>query len=325
MKQNQHNNLTTPFFPSPSVGSATSSLSQASSFNNSHQFLQRPPIANAGPAQVITSGSPVILNGSNSRAPTGIILSYSWVQMPTSAKITLSGVNTPVWEFIAPKVDANTLLRFQLTVTNNLGQTGTDTVNILDKTGSTSNAQTQSQIMKSPSASTSIPSINQNRGSNTVSFPTNNSAIQSPLTPPISPPLTGPISPPLIPPVNSQLAAQANNAAQSLSQDSPIANAGHDQVVNANSTVALVGSLSKDPDGDSISYHWMQVSGSPAITLGGANTPVWEFTAPSVPSDTTLTFQLTVTDSHGLTDSGRVNVLVKAHSAPGIVTAGHGS
>jgi len=325
MTQNQHNNLTTPFFPSPSVGSATSPLSQGSSFNNSHQFLQRPPIANAGPAQVVTSGSPVILNGSNSRAPTGIILSYSWVQMPTSARITLSGVNTPVWEFIAPKVDANTLLRFQLTVTNNLGQTGTDTVNILDKTGSSSNAQTQSQITKSPSASTSIPSTNQNRGSNTVSIPPSNAAIQPPLTAPISPPLTAPISPPLIPPVNSQLAAQANNAAQSLSQDSPIANAGHDQVVNANSTVALVGSLSKDPDGDSISYHWMQVSGSPAITLGGANTPVWEFTAPSVPSDTTLTFQLTVTDSHGLSDGGRVNVLVKAHSAPVIVTAGHGS
>ena len=317
MTQNQHNNVTTPFFPSPSVGSATSPLSQGSSFNNSHQFLQRPPIANAGPAQVVTSGSPVILNGSNSRAPTGIILSYSWVQMPTSARITLSGVNTPVWEFIAPKVDSNTLLRFQLTVTNNLGQTGTDTVNILDKTGSSSNAQTQSQITKSPSASTSIPSINQNRGSNMVSIPTNNAAIQPPLTPPISPPL--------IPPVNSQLAAQANNVAQSPSHDSPVANAGQDQVVNANSTVALVGSLSKDPDGDSISYHWMQVSGRPAITLGGANTPVWEFTAPSVPSDTTLTFQLTVTDSHGLSDSGRVNVLVKAHSAHVIVTAGHGS
>jgi hypothetical protein len=317
--QNQYNNVTTPSFASssPSVGSATSSLSQASSFNNNHQFLQRPPIANAGPAQVVTTGSPVILNGSNSRAPSGIILSYSWMQMPTSAKITLSGVNTPVWEFIAPKVDANTLLRFQLTVTNNLGQTGTDTVNILDKTGSTSNAPTQSQIMKFPSANTSIRSINQNGGSNTVSIPTNNAAIQ--------PPLTAPISPPLTPPVNSQLAAQTNNAAESMSNDSPIANAGHDQVVNANSTVALVGSLSKDPDGDFISYHWTQVSGSPAITLGGANTPVWEFTAPSVPSDSTLTFQLTVTDSHGLTDSGRVNVLVKAHSAPVIETAGHGS
>ena len=291
-------------------------MSPASNFNNNHQSLQLPPIANAGPAQVVTTGSPVILNGSESKAPTGLILSYSWKQIPTGASITLSGVNTPVWEFTAPKVDANTLLRFQLTVTNNFGQTGTDTVNILDKTGSTSNAPTQSQVVRStPAITTSIPSINQNKVSNSVSIPNNNEVVQ--------PPLTAPISPPLTPPINKQLVPQANNAAQPPSNDSPIANAGHDQVVNTNSTVALVGSLSKDPDGDPISYHWTQVSGSPAITLGGVNTPVWQFTAPNVPSDTTLTFQLTVTNRHGLSDSGRVNVLVKAHSAPVIVTAGH--
>ncbi len=317
-RQEQQNNITTPFsFASPSsfVGSA-SSLSPASNLNNNHQSVQIPPIANAGPAQVVTVGSPVILNGSNSKAPTGIILSYSWKQIPTGASITLSGVNTPVWDFTAPKVDANTLLRFQLTVTNNFGQTGTDTVNVLVKTGSSSNAPTQSQIVRStPATTTSIPSINQNNVSNSVSIPNNNEVIQQPLT--------APISPPLIPPINTQLVPQTNNAAQPPSNDSPIASAGHDQVVNTNSTVALVGSLSKDPDGDSISFHWTQVSGSPAITLGGVNTPVWEFTAPNVPSDTTLTFQLTVTDTHGLSDSGRVNVLVKAHSGPVIVTAGH--
>jgi hypothetical protein len=254
----------------------------------------------------------VILNGSASRAPSGIILSYSWNQMPTNAKITLSGVNTPVWEFTAPIVSADTLLRFQLTVTDNLGQTGTDMVNILDKPGSTFNAPVRTQIMKSPSVTANIPPISQNKGSNIVNIPTNNSTVPPSLTPPIPPPLTPPISPPLTPPINSRLTIQGNNGAQPLSQDHPpIANAGKDQVVNANSTVALVGSLSKDPDGDPISYHWTQISGSPAITLGGASTPVWEFTAPNVASDTTLAFQLTVTDSHGLSDSGRVNVLVK--------------
>jgi hypothetical protein len=306
--QQQHNNVTIPFsFASPSsfVGSA-GSLSPASNFNNNHQSLQIPPIANAGPAQVVTPGSQVILNGSNSKAPTGIILSYSWRQISTGASITLSGVNTPVWEFTAPKVDANTLLRFQLTVTNNFGQTAAETVNILDKSGSSSNAPTPAQVVRStPAITTSIPSINQNKISNSVSIPNNNEVVQ--------PPLTAPISPPLTPPINTQLAPQVNNAAQPPSNDSPIANAGHDQVVNTNSTVALVGSLSKDPDGDPISYHWTQVSGSPAITLAGVNTPVWEFTAPNVASDTTLTFKLTVTDSHGLSDSGRVNVLVKAH------------
>jgi hypothetical protein len=53
------------------------------------------------------------------------------------------------------------------------------------------------------------------------------------------------------------------------------------------------------------------MSGSPAITLGGASTPTWDFTAPNVASDATLAFQLTVTDSHGVSDSGRVNALVK--------------
>lgn len=315
--QQQHN-VTVPFsFASPSsfVGSA-GSLSPTSNFNNNHQSLQIPPIANAGPAQVVTPGSQVILNGSNSKAPTGIILSYSWMQIPTGASITLSGVNTPVWEFTAPKVDANTLLRFQLTVTNNFGQTAADTVNILDKAGSSSNAPTPAQVVRStPAITTSIPSITQNKISNSVSIPNNNEVVQ--------PPLTAPISPPLTPPINTQLAPQVNNAAQPPSNDSPIANAGQDQVVNSNSTVVLVGSLSKDPDGDPISYHWTQVNGSPAITLAGVNTPVWEFTAPNLASDTTLTFQLTVTDSHGLSNSGKVNVLVKAHSAPVNVITGH--
>ena len=246
----------------------------------------------------------MILNGSGSRAPGGIILSYSWRQIPTNALITLSGVGTPVWEFTAPNVPADTLMRFQLNVTDNLGQTGTSIVNILDKPGSTFNTPPRTPIMKSPYTAeitkspyassryaTEHPSINLNK------VPTNNPTIP----------------PPLIPPVNSQLSPQAYNGAQTPFHGyPPIANAGHDQVVNANSIVTLVGSLSRDPNGGPLSYHWTQIGGSQATTLSVANTPVWEFTAPNVASDTKLTFQLTVTDSHGLSDSGRVVVLVLA-------------
>jgi hypothetical protein len=119
--------------------------------------------------------------------------------MPTNAKITLSGVNTPVWEFTAPIVSADTLLRFQLTVTDNLGQTGTDTVNILDKPGSTFNAPIRTQVMKSPSTSANIPLINHNSGSNIVNIPTNNGTAPLPLIPPIPPPLIPPIPPSLNP------------------------------------------------------------------------------------------------------------------------------
>ena len=124
--------------PSSSVSPSSLALTTDPSLNNKHQSLQLPPIANAGSNQVVTTGSTVILNGSNSRASNGIILSYSWKQIPTDAQTTLSGANTPVWEFIAPKVTADTLLRFQLNVTDNLGQVGTTFVNVLDKPASTS-------------------------------------------------------------------------------------------------------------------------------------------------------------------------------------------
>jgi hypothetical protein len=155
IRQEQHSNGSTPFVfasPSSSLKNPTSAVSTTSSFNNNHQSSQLPPIANAGPGQVVTAGSAVILNGSNSRAPNGIILSYSWMQLPASVT-SLSGVNTPVWEFIAPKVTADTPLRFQLNITDNLGQMGTAFVNVVDKPASTFFAPPPTQIMKSPSIS----------------------------------------------------------------------------------------------------------------------------------------------------------------------------
>ncbi|MFI5271372.1 MAG: hypothetical protein ACHQT9_05020, partial [Candidatus Saccharimonadales bacterium] len=71
IRQEQHSNGSTPFVfasPSSSLKNPTSAVSTTSSFNNNHQSLQLPPIANAGPGQVVTAGSAVILNGSNSRA-----------------------------------------------------------------------------------------------------------------------------------------------------------------------------------------------------------------------------------------------------------------
>ena len=84
-----------------------------------------------------------------------------------------------------------------------------------------------------------------------------------------------------------------------------------DQTVVEETIVTLDGSSSFDPDpGDSITYQWEQSGGSPNVNLSGANTVQASFTAPKVLSDTTLTFQLTVTDSYGLqgTDTCTVKV-----------------
>jgi hypothetical protein len=102
-----------------------------------------------------------------------------------------------------------------------------------------------------------------------------------------------------------------NNTNIAKAKIGPNAVAGADQIVKEGSTVTLNGSESRDPNGVILSYSWRQIPTSHFITLSGADTPVWSFIAPRVSADTTLTFELTVTDSNGLTDKNTVNVLVK--------------
>ena len=102
-----------------------------------------------------------------------------------------------------------------------------------------------------------------------------------------------------------------NNTNIAKAKIGPNAVAGADQIVKEGSTVTLNGSESRDPNGVILSYSWSQIPTSHFITLSGADTPVWSFNAPRVSADTTLTFELTVTDSNGLTDKNTVNVLVK--------------
>ena len=85
-------------------------------------------------------------------------------------------------------------------------------------------------------------------------------------------------------------------------------NAGTDQTVQAGDTVTLVGNASS-PDGTITSYEWMQTSGE-AVELTGGNTSSVSFTAPTVTTDTTLTFQLIVNDSRGGRATDDVNVFV---------------
>src|SRR6188472_1851255 len=127
------------------------------------------------------------------------------------------------------------------------------------------------------------------------------------------------VQPPAAPPVTTGNNAAAPFSLPSMKPDNnitmaksgPVAVAGPDQIANEGSTVTLNGSQSVDPYGIILSYSWRQIPTNHLITLNGADTPVWSFTAPRVSSDTTFTFELTVTDNNGATDKRTVNVLVK--------------
>jgi len=89
-----------------------------------------------------------------------------------------------------------------------------------------------------------------------------------------------------------------------------MADAGLDQTVYEGTSVILNGSNSKSNNNVILSYEWKQIP-NPSITVGGANTMIWSFIAPFVSTDTTLTFELIVTDNKGITSTDDVNINVR--------------
>lgn len=97
-----------------------------------------PPTANAGPNQVVAQGAAVTLDGTGSSDPDpGDTITYHWTQLSGPA-VTLSDPTSASPTFTAPDSDENVALEFQLTVTDNGGLQGTDTV-IINVTDSSIN------------------------------------------------------------------------------------------------------------------------------------------------------------------------------------------
>lgn len=88
----------------------------------------------------------------------------------------------------------------------------------------------------------------------------------------------------------------------------PVADAGPNQIGVPAGTITLDGSNSYDPDGDPMTFQWVEDAG-PAVTLSGANTSKATFTAAS---NQTYSFRLTVKDDHGGQSSARVSVTTQA-------------
>lgn len=115
-------------------------------------------------------------------------------------------------------------------------------------------------------------------------------------------------------------AAAPSDTKSAAKNQAPTANAGDDMSAGEQRTVTLSGTGS-DPDGDPISFSWIQISGTP-VALSDAGTPNASFVAPSTAVGSALLFQLTVTDTSGLSTSDSIVVQITADSPP---TANAGS
>ncbi len=88
------------------------------------------------------------------------------------------------------------------------------------------------------------------------------------------------------------------------------ADAGKDRTVYEGTSVTLNGSNSMSKDSVILSYAWKQIP-NPNVTIGSANTMIWSFVAPNVSTDTTFTFELTVTNDKGITSTDDVIIIVR--------------
>ncbi len=100
---------------------------------SSNDSLTEPPI-NRAPTAIAPSdfaaveATLVTLNGSSSSDSDGSISRYSWTQISGTPMVTLTDANMGSATFTAPDVNRDTPLTFELKVTDNDGETNTDTV-----------------------------------------------------------------------------------------------------------------------------------------------------------------------------------------------------
>lgn len=141
-------NTATPGFTAPSASGAlvfqltVTDNGGASRSDTVTVTVNASPTSQAGADRTVQAGAAVSLSGSGTDAD-GTIASFSWKQT-AGQSVTLSAPNTGTTTFTAPAVAAS--LVFELTVTDDLGATHTDTVTVVV----TVNAASAPKIVRQP-------------------------------------------------------------------------------------------------------------------------------------------------------------------------------
>ncbi len=293
--------------------------------------VNQAPVANAGSDRTVQSEDRVTLNGTGSSDPDGDSLSYSWVQT-SGPTVALSDATRSWFSFYAPTVSSNSaVLVFTLTVTDPSGAQDSDQCRITveapapvnqapvanagsDRTVHSEDRVTLNGTGADPDGDSLSYSWVQSSGPAVVLSTVSQSSFS------FSAPTVSSGSAVLVftltvtDPSGAQDSDQCRITVEAPApvNQAPVANAGGDQTVPSEALVTLNGTGSSDPDGDTLSYSWIQTSG-PAVVLSTMSQSSFSFSAPTVSSDSAvLVFTLTVMDPSGSQCSDQCRITVEA-------------
>ncbi|WP_333818828.1 PKD domain-containing protein [Ohtaekwangia sp.] len=293
--------------------------------------VNQPPIANAGANQsIVLPNTTVTLSGSGFD-PDGSIVSYTWTQV-LGASSVLENINSPT--LIVNNL-AEGVYRYQLTVEDDDGATGSDFVDItVVAEGSNlppiANAGFD-QVIYLPQSTTSLQGSGTDidgtiqkylwekasGGAVTMTGQATSKLSLSALT-------TGSYQFTLTVTDNGGL-TNADEVNVSVLPGSinknPVVDAGKDIFLRAPVTSVVITATSSDPDGTINSYNWTQVSGPAISPPAGTATPIITI---SNPPQGTYVFRIDVADNGGATASDEVTVVIApaGTNEPPVVTTG---
>jgi serine protease len=288
-------------------------------------FSMGSPLAAAGPDQVVLPGASVTLNGSGSDDPDGTIVRHTWTQL-AGEPVDLIGANSAVATFTAPATSGT--LTFQLEVEDNDGKTATDTVDVIVNLAPIAEAGADFEVgallVGTLDCSASVDPDGTivgyqwvQLGGDPVVITSDGSPIATFVAPAAAQFLVFQCT------VTDDLGFTDSDVVVAVvfAHEFPVAEAGNDQIVPMNSTVALDATRSNDPDGTLEAYSWttllcMTLAGPCELAFDDASSATPSFIAPS--SRGFAHISLTVTDNNGATATDSL-VVYFANQAPEVV------